>query len=55
MGMNAVQAREALVEWSSDGPRDLDVPPVSDDAMVAPDNNEALMEFERMMMGVRKK
>ena len=55
MGMNAVEAISALQDWSEGGRQEPDVPPVSDDAVVAPDNNEALMEFERMMMGVRKK
>ena len=55
MGMNAVEVIDALADWGEGGRKEPDVPPVSDDAVVVPDNNDSLAEFERMMMGVRKR
>lgn len=55
MGMNTPQVLEALAEWGEGGAKAPDVPTVSDDAVVAVDNNQSLAELEKLMMGAKKR
>ena len=55
MGMNTPQVLDSLAEWGEGGLKTLDVPAVSDDAVVAVDNNQSLAELERLMMGAKKR